>query len=94
MTKRYIEEGKQSCHTKSHSWFNDEGVQLVERECISSSGNKLSAQKLAKAVGNHLGSQTVTNTVQEILERESTLGKNSIKLLSPGLQIKVWTAWN
>ena len=94
MTKRCIEEGKQGCHTKSHSWFNDEGVQLAVCECISSSGDKLSAQKLAKAVGDHLGSQTVTNTVQEILERESTLGKNSTKQLPPGLQIKVRTARN
>ena len=62
MTKRCIEEGKQGCHTKSHSWFNDEGVQLAVCECISSSGDKLSAQKLAKALGDHLGSQTVTNT--------------------------------
>lgn len=89
MTKRCIEEGKQGCHTKSHSWFNNEGVQLAVRECIFSSGDKLSAQKLAKAVGHYLDSQTVTNTVQEILGRESTLGKNSIKQLPLGLQIKV-----
>ena len=35
MTKRCSEEGKQGCHTKSYSWFNDEGVQLAVRECIS-----------------------------------------------------------
>ena len=63
MTKRCIEGKKQGCYTKSHSWFNDEAVQLAVREYISSSGNKLSAQKLAKAVGDHLGLQTVTNTV-------------------------------
>ena len=43
MTKRYIKERKQSCYIKSHSWFNDEGVQLAICECISSSGDKLSA---------------------------------------------------
>ena len=63
MTKRCIEEGKQGCHTKSHLWFNDEGVQLLVHEYISFSGDKLSAQKLAKAVKDYLGSQTVTNTV-------------------------------
>lgn len=45
-------------------------------------------------MGEHLGSQTVTNTVQEILERESTLGENSTEQLPLGLQIKVRTAWN
>ena len=89
MTKRCIEEGKQDSHTKSHSEFNDEGVQLAVRECISSSEDKLSAQKLAKAVGDHLGLQTVTNTVPEILERESILGENSTEQLPLDLQIKV-----
>ena len=54
----------------------------------------MSAQKLAKAVGDYLGSQTVTNTVQEILEKESTLGEKSTKRLLPGLQIRVRTARN
>ena len=94
MTKRSIEEGKQSCHTKSRSWFIDKGVQLAVRECISCSGDKLSAQKLGKAVGDYLGSQKVTNTVQEILEKESTLGENSTKHLPPGLRIGVRTAQN
>lgn len=25
MTKWYIKEGKQDCHTKSHFWFNNKG---------------------------------------------------------------------
>ena len=71
MTNRAIEEEKQGCHTKFHSWFNNERVQLAVRECISCSGDKLSAQKLAKAVGDYLGSQTVTSTVEGILEQEA-----------------------
>lgn len=54
----------------------------------------MSAQKLAKAVGDYLGSQTITNTIQEILEKKSTLGENNIKQLPLGLQIRVQTAWN
>ena len=42
MTKRSIEEEKQGCYTKSHSWFNNKEVQLAVRECISCSRNKLS----------------------------------------------------
>lgn len=91
---RGIEEGKQGCHTKYQSWFNDEGVQLAVRECISSSGNKLSAQKLAKAVGDYLVSHMVTNTVQEILETELISGENSTQQLPPGLRIRVRTARN
>lgn len=53
-------------------------------KCISSSEDKLSAQKLVKAIRDYLGSQIVTNTVQEILERELTLGKNIIKQLLLG----------
>ena len=89
MTKRCIEEGKQGCHTKSHSWFNDKGVQLAVCEYIFSFGDKLSAQKLAKAVRAYLGSQIVTNTIQDILEGESTLGENNTKQLPPDLQIKI-----
>ena len=94
MTKRCIKEEKQGCYTKSQLWFNDEGIQLAVRECISLSGNKLSVQKLAKAVGDQLDPQTVTKTFQEILKRESTLGENSTELLPLGLQIKVRTARN
>lgn len=92
MTTRCIEEGKQGCHTKSRSWFNDEGVQLAVREFISSSRDKLLAQKLAKAVGDYLSSQMVTNIVQGILEKNFTSGKNSTKQLPPGLRIRVRTA--
>lgn len=63
MTKRCIEERKQDCYTKSYFWFNDKRVQLAVHECIFSSGDKLLAQKLAKALQDYLGSQTVTNTV-------------------------------
>ena len=63
MTKGSIKGKKQGCHTKSHSWFNDKGIQLAVHECISYSRDKLKAQKLAKAVGDYLGLQVVTNTV-------------------------------
>ena len=89
MTKKSIEEEKQGCHTKSHFWFNAEEVQLAVHEFIFYSVDKLSAQKLAKAVGDYLGSQIVINTVQEILEKESTLEENSTKRLRPGLRIEV-----
>ena len=89
MTIRCIKKRKQGCHTKSQSWFNDEGVQLAVRECIPSFGDKLSAQKLAKAVGDYLSSQMVTNTVQEILKKDLTSGENSTKQLPPGLWIRV-----
>lgn len=85
MTKKYIEEEKQGCHTKPHSWFNDKGVQLAIRKCISFFEDKLFAQKLAKAVEEYLGSQTVINTIEKILERELTLSENSTKQLPPGL---------
>ena len=89
MTNRSIEEGKRGCHTKSYSWFNDEGVQLAVRECISCSGDKLSAQKLAKAVGEYLGSQTAISTVEDILEQEAISGSQQ---LSVGNRIRVRTA--
>ena len=94
MTIQYIKEGKQGCHTKSQSCFNDERVKLAVHECISSFGDKLSAQKLAKVMGDYLSSQMVTNTVQEILEKDLTSGENSTKQLPPSLQIRVRTAWN
>ena len=43
MTKQCIEKEKQGYHIKSHSWFNNEGVQLVVHECISLFRDKLSA---------------------------------------------------
>ena len=54
----------------------------------------MSAQKLAKAVGDYLSSQKVTNTIQEILEKDLTSGENSTKQLPPGLRIRVQTARN
>ncbi len=94
MTKKEIEEGRQGCHTKSQSWFNDEGVQLAVRECIASSGDKLSAQKIARAVGEYLGSERVTSTVEDVLGKEATSEPNASKYLPPGLRIKVRTARN
>lgn len=84
MIKKSIEEGKQGCYIKFHSWFNGKRVQLVVCKCVSCFGDKLSAQKLVKAVNDYLGLQTVTNTVQEILKKESTSKKNSNKQLSFG----------
>ena len=37
---------------------------------------------------DHLDSQRVINIIQEILEKEPTLGENSIKYLPPSHQIK------
>lgn len=63
MIKRCIKEGKQDCYTKSHLWLNDEKIQLAIYKCIFLSGDKLSAQKLVKVVGDYLGSQRITNIV-------------------------------
>ena len=92
MTTQTIEEGKRSCHTKSFSWFNYEGIQLAVRECISYSGDKLSASKLARVIEEYLGSQTVTNTVESILEQEAASKENNSSQLFPNLKIRVWTA--
>lgn len=92
MTDQTIEEGKQGCHIKSQSWFNDKGVQLAVREFISCSGDKLSAHKLAKAVGEYLGSKTVTSTVENILKQEASLRENNTHQLHPETKIKVKTA--
>lgn len=91
MTNRTIEEGQQGCHTKSFSWFNDEGVQLAVRECISSSGDKLSAQKLAKAVGDYLNSQKAITTVEDTLQLDLNLDKDT-QSLSVSQKIRVRTA--
>ena len=45
-------------------------------------------------MGDYLGLQTVTNTVQEILEKKSTLMENSTKQLPLGLRIRVQTTQN
>ena len=70
VTSHCIEDGNQGCHAKSHSWFNDEGVQLSVREHISSSGEKLTAWRIAKAVGEYLKSNQARDAVAEILESE------------------------
>ncbi len=79
MTTRCIEGGKQGCHIKSQSWFNDKGVKLVVRKYIPSSEDKLSAQKQTKAIDDYLGLYMVTNTVQKILKTKLILGENSIE---------------
>lgn len=49
----------------------------VVLQYISFFGDKLTAQKLAKAVGDNLDLQIVTNTISKILKIELILGKNS-----------------
>ena len=71
VTSCCIEDGNQGCHAKSHSWFNDEGVQLSVREHISSSGEKLTAWRIAKAVGEYLKSNRARDSAAEILGRKS-----------------------
>ena len=94
MTTRTIEERKIGFHTKFFSWFNDKGIQLAVRKCISCSGDKLFASKLAKVIEEYLGSQTVTNTVESILEQEAASEENNSSQLPPNLKIRVRTARN
>ncbi len=70
VTSRCIGDGSQGCHAKSHSWFNDEGVQLFDREHILPSGEKLTAQGIAKAVEEYLKSNQARDAVAEILGSE------------------------
>lgn len=63
MTTKNIEERKQCSDIKSQFWFNDKEIMLALRECISFFGDKLSAQKLAKAIDNNLDLQIVINTM-------------------------------
>ncbi|RPA87789.1 hypothetical protein BJ508DRAFT_357373 [Ascobolus immersus RN42] len=60
-----IEEGRKGCHVKTKTWFNDEGVQLAAREFVQNSegGRKVTAAKLAKAIGEYLASDTATGIV-------------------------------
>lgn len=94
MTKRNVEEEKQYYFIKSYYCFNDKRIQLAIYKYISYSGYKLLAQKLAKVVGDYLGSQIVRNIVWEIFKKESTPRKKNIKQLPSGLTIRVWTTWN
>lgn len=55
MIKKYIEERKQGCYTKSHFLFNDKRVQLTIYECIFFSRDNLLVCKLSNAVKNYLG---------------------------------------
>lgn len=40
LNSQKIDEGKRGCHSKTRSWFNDEGVLLAAREWISSAGER------------------------------------------------------
>ncbi len=72
MTSKSIEKEKQGYYIKSHSWFNNKEIQLAVHECISYSKYKLLTYKLATALRDYLESQKFANTVQDILEKEST----------------------
>lgn len=89
MTKRNIKEEKQGCHNKSHFNFNDKEVQLAIHECIFCLGDKLSVQKLAKALNDYLGSQKIANNIWEIFEKKSILKENNIKQLPLGFKIRI-----
>lgn len=95
VSEKQIEEGQQGCHIKSRSWFNDEGVQIAVRESIASSGDKLTAQRIAQVVGEYLGSEKATTTVQNILTESIALsGPVILESLntSRGLKIRLRTA--
>ncbi len=67
---RCIEDGNQGYQAKSHFWFNNEGVQLSVRDYISSSGEKLTAWGIAKAVGEYLKSNRARDAIAKILGSE------------------------
>lgn len=97
IAEKNIEEGQQGCHIKSQSWFNDEGVQIAVRESIASSGDKLTAQRIAQAVGEYLGSEKATATVQSILGESEALTDPIISAApnqSRGLKVRLRTARN
>lgn len=47
---------------------------------------------LAKTVGKYLRSQTVTNAVENILEKKTGLKKKDIQQILFKVKIKIWTA--
>ena len=51
-----IPEGRQGCHIKLSSLFNDEEVQLFVREFISSKKEEITSSLLAQAVTEFVGS--------------------------------------
>lgn len=67
-----IPEGKRGCHTKSHSWFNDEGVQLAVRDFLNGpeamEGKRVSGHQIAKVVGEHLDSHRIGQSVVEAFD--------------------------
>ena len=62
-----IPEGRQGCHTKLSSLFNDE-VQLFVREFISSKKEEITSSLLAQAVTEFVGSREMGAHVQASLE--------------------------
>ncbi|RPA78671.1 hypothetical protein BJ508DRAFT_349096 [Ascobolus immersus RN42] len=79
---RTINEGKKGCFAKTHSWFNDEGVQLHIRDYLAGAGEHISAHALAKSIGEYLDSQRAERTVNTVLseaaqpaEEDHTLSK-------------------
>ncbi len=91
---RCIEDGNQGCHAKSHSWFNNEGVQLSVREHILSSGEKLTAQGIAKEVGEYLKSNRARDAVAKILGSEIAFQLGELAEIPANLRIQSRTAQN
>ena len=60
--------GRQGCHTKLSSLFNDEEVQLFVREFISSKKEEITSSLLAQAVTEFVGSREMGAHVQASLE--------------------------
>ena len=54
----------------------------------------MSAQKIARAVGEYLGSERVISTVKEFLGKKAISELNTSKYILSGLRIKVQTDWN
>ncbi|RPA74382.1 hypothetical protein BJ508DRAFT_333155 [Ascobolus immersus RN42] len=63
-----INEGKKGCFAKTHSWFNDEGVQIHIREYFAGAGEHITAHGLAKSIGEYLDSQRVECAVTAAFE--------------------------
>lgn len=71
-----IPEGKRGCHTKSHSWFNDEEVQLAVREYLNgpeaAKGKGITGYRIAQVVGDHLDSERAKTIVHEAIKDSNT----------------------
>ncbi len=94
VTSRCIENGNQRCHAKSHFWFNDKGVQLCIQKHFSSSGEKLTAWGVAKAVGEYLKSNQARDAVAEVLGNEIAFQLNGLAEIPANLRIRPRTAQN